>query len=85
MVIFCHRKLLWASAITLLPALSLWAQPTAARPPQQAILTLPALIDSATHHLPVLLQKQALVNAAKAGVTDARHTFLPNSYIGDEI
>jgi len=85
MVIFCSRKLLWASAITLLPALSLWAQPTAAGPQQQAILTLPALIDSATHHLPVLLQKQALVNAAKAGVTDARHTFLPNSYVGDEL
>jgi outer membrane protein TolC len=57
----------------LMPALSLWAQP------------LPVLIDSAAHHLPVLLQKEALVKAAEAGVTDARHSFLPNSTIGDEL
>jgi len=73
MVTFHSGKLLCISAILLMSRLTLWAQP------------LPGLIDSATHHLPVLLQKQALVNAAKAGVTDARHTFLPNSYIGDEV
>jgi outer membrane protein TolC len=64
---------MWAIFLLLMPSLSLLAQP------------LPALIDSAAHHLPVLLQKEALVKAARAGVTDARHTFLPNSYIGDEV
>jgi outer membrane protein TolC len=46
---------------------------------------LPELIDSAQHHLPVLLQKKALVDAARAGVRDARHAFLPSSYLGDEV
>src|ERR1700760_165865 len=73
MVTFHSGKSLWAFIGILVPALSLWAQP------------LPALIDSAAHHLPVLLQKEALVKAARAGVTDARHTFLPDSYIGDEM
>ncbi|HEX9512149.1 MAG TPA: TolC family protein, partial [Puia sp.] len=31
------------------------------------------------------MQKKALVDAAKAGIIDARHTFLPTSYIGDEL
>jgi len=33
----------------------------------------------------VLLQKKTLVDAARAGVTDAKHAFLPTSYIGDEV
>jgi outer membrane protein TolC len=61
----------------LLPSLSLFAQ--------QKKYTLKDFIDSAQHHLPVLLQKQALVEAARAGVTDAKHAFLPTSYIGDEL
>jgi outer membrane protein TolC len=47
--------------------------------------TLSELIDSARHHLPLLLQKQALVNSAKAGITDARHAYLPNAYLGDQV
>ena len=35
--------------------------------------------------MPVLLQKEALVNAARAGVTDARHSFLPTAFVGDEL
>jgi outer membrane protein TolC len=60
-----------------MPSLSLFAQ--------QKKYTLKDFIDSAQRHLPVLMQKQALVEAAKAGVTDARHAFLPTSYIGDEV
>jgi outer membrane protein TolC len=60
-----------------MPSLSLFAQ--------QTHYSLKDLIDSAQRHLPVLMQKQALVEAAKAGVTDARHAFLPISYIGDEV
>jgi outer membrane protein TolC len=47
--------------------------------------SLPALIDSAQRHLPVLLQKKALIEASRAGVRDARDAYLPSSYLGDEI
>ena len=47
--------------------------------------SLKDLIDSARNHLPLLLQKQALINSAKAGITDARHSFLPKLNIGDEL
>ena len=35
--------------------------------------------------MPVLMQKKALAEAARAGIIDARHAFLPTSYIGDEL
>ncbi|HET6254126.1 MAG TPA: TolC family protein [Puia sp.] len=77
MVTFCYRKFLRGFSILLLiPSSSLFAQ--------QRNYSLSEYIDSAESHLPVLLQKKALVDAARAGITDARHTFLPNSYIGDE-
>jgi outer membrane protein TolC len=80
MVTFCSRKSLWISSILLLlPMLSLWAQ-TGGRS-----YSLPALIDSAQHHLPVLLQKKALIEASRAGVRDARDAYLPSSYLGDEV
>lgn len=82
MVTFCTRKSLEVLCICLLiPSLSLFAQDI--RTGQS--YTLSELIDSAQHHLPVLLQKKALVDAAKAGITDARHAFLPNSILGDEL
>jgi outer membrane protein TolC len=81
MVPFCIRKLLWAGCICLpWPSLSLLAQPA---PP--AARSLPALIDSAQRHLPVLRQKKALVDAAKAGVRDAKDAYLPTSWLGDEV
>ena len=77
MVTFCNRKFLWVISILLLmPLLSLFAQ--------QKNYSLSEYIDSAERHLPVLFQKKALVDAAKAGVTDARHAFLPTSDLGDE-
>jgi len=42
-------------------------------------------VDAAIHHLPVLLQKEALLNSAKAGVSAARHTFLPTLNAIDEL
>src|ERR1700749_3131872 len=78
MIAFGYRKcfrvfgLLW-----LIPSLSLFAQ--------SKTYSLSGLIDSARHHLPVLLQKKALVDAARAGVTDARHAYLPTSIVGDEV
>lgn len=68
-----------SSVLLLLPAHALFAQG-----PEQ-FYTLSALIDSAQHHLPVLMQKKALADAARAGITDARHAYLPTSYIGDEL
>ncbi len=52
---------------------------------QQKIFSLSAFIDSAQRHMPVLLQKKVLVDAAKAGITDARHSFLPTAFVGDEL
>lgn len=52
---------------------------------QQKNYSLSDFADSALLHLPVLLQKKALVNAAKAGITDARHSFLPNAFLADEL
>ena len=43
------------------------------------------LVDSAQHHLPLLQKKQSLINGAKAGITDARHTYLPKVVVGNEI
>jgi outer membrane protein TolC len=78
MISFCTGKFRRAISILLcLPALSAFSQ--------QKKYSLKDLVDSAQHHLPALLQKQALVEAAKAGVTDARHAYLPTSYIGDEL
>ncbi len=77
MVTFCYRKFLRVVSIFLLiPSLSLFAQ--------QKQYSLSNYIDSAQRHLPVLFQKKALVDAARAGITDARHAFLPTSYLGDE-
>jgi outer membrane protein TolC len=82
MVTFCTRKSLWISSLVLLfPALSTLAQTKA---PQET-WSLPTLIDSAMRHLPVLQQKKALIDAARAGVIDARHAYLPASFIGDEV
>ncbi len=78
MVAFFNRKFVRVfGPLVLMPLLSLYAQ--------QRQYSLTALVDSAQHHLPVLLQKKALVDAARAGIIDARHAFLPSSYIGDEV
>jgi outer membrane protein TolC len=81
MVTFCIRKLLAAFGVLLLwPFIPLFAQVGLPQP-----YSLPALIDSAQRHLPLLRQKKALVDAAKAGIRDARDAYLPSSYVGDEI
>lgn len=78
MVAFCHRKFLRAFGFVLLtPSLSLLAQ--------TKNYSLADFADSAQRHLPALMQKKALADAAAAGITDARHAFLPTSYIGDEV
>jgi outer membrane protein TolC len=49
------------------------------------IYSLADLVDSANRHLPLLLEKQALVESAKAGITEARHSFLPQANAVEEL
>lgn len=52
---------------------------------QNKIYTLSELTESAKSYLPSLMQKRALVNSAKAFVTDTRHSFLPQLKVSDQI
>lgn len=54
-------------------------------PAQPKPYTLSALIDTTKTHLPVLFQKQALLNSAQAALTDARHSFLPQLIVFDQL
>lgn len=49
------------------------------------IYSLAELVDSASRHLPLLLEKQALVESAKAGIIEARHSFLPQANAVEEL
>lgn len=49
------------------------------------VYSLADLVDSARHHLPVLLQKQALVSGAEAGIREAQHAFLPKLNVVEEL
>lgn len=49
------------------------------------IYSLAALADSAKRHLPLLLQKQALAASAQAGIIEARHAFLPQVNVVEEL
>jgi outer membrane protein TolC len=62
----------------LLPACPVWAQ-------RATIYTLSDLVDSASRHLPLLLEKQALVESAQAGIQEARDAFLPQINAVEEL
>jgi outer membrane protein TolC len=49
------------------------------------VYSLGALVDSARRHLPLLLEKQALVESARAGITEARDAFLPQLNVVEEL
>lgn len=53
--------------------------------PQKSNLSLSALIDSADHYLPRLLEKKAQVNSASAYVTETRDQFLPAIRFNDQV
>ena len=55
------------------------------RAQEKSTYSLTDLVDSAKNHLPVLLQKQAMINSAKANITDAKNSFLPKLTVGDEL
>lgn len=65
------------STLLLLPSLSLFSQ--------SQKYTLSSLVDSAENYLPVLLQKKALVNAARSNVTDVKHSFLPQLKFSEQL
>ena len=47
--------------------------------------SLAALADSAKKHLPLLIEKQALLQAANATVTDTKHSFLPRLKLSEQV
>jgi outer membrane protein TolC len=49
------------------------------------VYSLGALVDSARRHLPLLLEKQALVESARAGITEAKDAFLPQLNAVEEL
>jgi outer membrane protein TolC len=80
MAVSCRRAagfLLWIAFIVL-PVCPLLAQRT-------NLYSLAGLVDSASRHLPLLLEKQALVESAKAGITEARHAYLPKLNVVEEL
>lgn len=48
-------------------------------------VTLQTIIDSAKVHLPVLAEKQALINSADAQTRFVRNSFLPSAVVADEV
>jgi outer membrane protein TolC len=63
--------------------LSVTACPVLAQ--QTTIYSLAELVDSANRHLPLLLEKQALVESARAGIEEARNSFLPQINAVEEL
>ncbi len=80
MVVFVKKATKSAIAIWLLSvcATSVFAQ-------TDKLYSLLDLVDSAKHYFPSLLQKEALANSAKAGVTEAKHAYIPKFAITDEL
>lgn len=46
---------------------------------------LPELVDSTLAHLPIILQKQALVRQAHAGIMEEKHAIMPQFRIMDQV
>lgn len=77
MVSFYRRKYVAMMGIGILtPFFSLFAQQH---------YSLQKLVDVSAGYLPVLKQKQAFIDAAKASVTDVKHAFLPQVKIGEQL
>jgi outer membrane protein TolC len=76
----CKRT---ASVVMGLLLLTMAACPIQAQ--TKPLYSLAELVDSANRHLPLLLEKQALVESAKAGITEARHSFLPQANAVEEL
>lgn len=75
---FFKRKNCWILVILLL-------MPVGILIAQQKSYQLSELADAAKNNLPVLKQKQALLNSSRAFFTDTRHSFLPQIKISDQL
>jgi outer membrane protein TolC len=78
MVVVCNKATRALIFISTLLAQALCAQ-------QKQNYRLSDFLDSAKRHLPQILQKKAILNASKAGITDTRHAYLPNVYVADQL
>jgi len=77
MIPFFKRKCcIILGIIALMPCTSLWAQ-------QHYSLSL--LIETAKKYLPLLQQKQSLLNASRASLTDVQHSFLPQLRASEQL
>ncbi len=65
-------------------ALAVLFTATVRLPAQAPAYRLSALLDSTRGHLPILMAKRAALNSARAGVSDARHSILPQLNIGSQ-
>jgi len=76
----CKRAagILVGITMLMMPVISVWAQ-------RAPVYSLADLVDSARHHLPILLQKQALVSGAEAAITEAQHAYLPKVNVVEEL
>ncbi|MBS1608717.1 MAG: TolC family protein, partial [Bacteroidetes bacterium] len=52
---------------------------------QDKSYSLAALTDSAKKYMPSLMERQALLKAADAGITDIRHSFLPKLRFSEQV
>lgn len=77
MTTFYFRKCVVIIGLSLLtPVVSLFSQKH---------YSLSDLVEASRANLPVLKQKQALVEASRASVTDTRHSFLPQIKAGEQL
>ncbi len=77
----CKRTACFLAGATLL--LVATVRPVLAQ--KTIIYSLSDLVDSANRHLPLLLEKQALVQSAASGITEAQHAFLPQVNVVEEL
>ncbi len=52
---------------------------------QSRAYLLSELVDAARQHVPLLMSREAAINSYKAAVTDAKHSFLPQLKLNDQI
>ncbi len=76
MVTFCKKR------ITVIIVVAFFISNSNAQTNQYSLMKL---VEMSKSYLPLLLQKQAIINSAKAGVKDVKHSFLPKLYVGDEV
>ena len=72
---FSKKCIVAVSAILMLPLCTLRAQNQ----------SLQELVNAADNYLPVLKEKQANINAAKASITQLKHSFLPQLSVNDQL